>query len=584
MMNNNTTRKGEKNEKNIRKRKDYVMKIDYKKVLNRKQKVIPGTWADVKQKYNTEQKCEKLFLSHLWPDGIRCPKCGYSNPITNKIHTGIQKYSVEFKCAQCHKKITENTNCIFTDSPHTFQTLLDAVYFIAIKEKSTSSSQLQDILGIYQSSAWDLILRISQLADKQDITLDGTVEMDEWYDNSNPIYKHNYQQSIYGNDKGIIGESVPIVGGTQRAITDIDKNGKKIIIQPAQYVLKRLKLRGDRSVASQHILEFRNQYIPNHENVNFLTDDAKIYTTNGLLKHHKAVKHNVKNDETETSQTTIETDNNNQNETKQEKIPHHAKFVDEDGNHTNNVEGLFSRISKYKKGTHNLLSPKYEQMYLNMQIFRENNRHLTTEEKIHKYLSYLPRVPHVNIDDLVGDEPTGFFSQKTRFAVKQHPNLIKELNDVPIEKVIYRNDFLKMVQDIGMNLAGPKAKKTLEKLFMQQAMQQVLPEFIELAKNMDEATQTEFYQHILNELTEIPWDERYWFVNNDLQNRLDIGDIIYTDKNVPGEPEQFKQRMTARKQRENAKKRRKEKKENEKKNSEKISKNRCLPIKNSGRL
>ena len=141
-----------------------------------------------------------------------------------------------------------------------------------------------------------------------------------------------------------------------------------------------------------------------------------------------------------------------------------------------------------------------------------------------------------------------------------------------------------MVQDIGMNLAGPKAKKTLEKLFMQQAMQQVLPEFIELAKNMDEATQTEFYQHILNELTEIPWDERYWFVNNDLQNRLDIGDIIYTDKNVPGEPEQFKQRMTARKQRENAKKRRKEKKENEKKKSEKISKNRCLPIKNSGRL
>ena len=61
------------------------MKTDYKKVLNRKQKVISGTWADVKQKYNTEQKCEKLFLSHLWPTGIECPRCGYLNTITNKI-------------------------------------------------------------------------------------------------------------------------------------------------------------------------------------------------------------------------------------------------------------------------------------------------------------------------------------------------------------------------------------------------------------------------------------------------------------------------------------------------------------------
>ncbi len=541
------------------------MKLDFKKILNRKQQVIPGTWADVKQKYNTEQKCEKLFLSHLWPDGIECPKCGYFNQITNKIHTGIQKQSVEFKCAKCHKKIIRQTNCVFTGSPHTFQTWLEAIYRVPIKEKSTSSQQLQEELGIYQPSAWELILRIAQLAKQQDITLNGTVEIDEWYDNSDPRYKHDYQQSIYGSDKGIIGESVPIMGGVQRAITDIDENGKKVVIQPAQYVFKQLKLRGDRSVASQHISEFRDQYIPDHENVNFLTYDAKIYTTKGLLKHHKAVKHNVKNDETE------ESDNNQQNQTKQEKTPHCAKYVDEDGNHTNNVEGLFSRVSKYKKGTHNLLSPKYEQMYLDMQMFRENNRHLTTEEKIHKYLSYLPMVPHVNIDDLIGDEPTGFLKKTTRFACKDHPNLMKELNDVPIEKVVYRNDFLKMVQDIGMDLAGPNAEKTLERLYMRQAMKQVLPEFVELAKNMDEATQAEFYEHILNELTEIPWDERYWFINNDLKNRLDIGEIVHSDKNVPGEPEQFKQRMTARKQRENAKKRRQEKKENEKKKSEEKS-------------
>ena len=104
-----------------------------------------------------------------------------------------------------------------------------------------------------------------------------------------------------------------------------------------------------------------------------------------------------------------------------------------------------------------------------------------------------------------------------------------------------------------------------EKPYIHQAMKQVLPEFIELAKNRDEITQAEFYQHILNELMEIPWNENYLFIDNDLKNRLDIGAIVYSDKNVSGEPEQFKQRMMARKQRENAKKRRQEKKENEKK-------------------
>lgn len=545
------------------------MKIELKKTPNRKQKVIPGTWADVKQKYNTEQKCEKLFLSHLWPDGIKCPKCGCSNPITNKIHTNTQKTRVKFKCAKCNKSITQKIDCIFRRSPFSFETWLEAVFRVVAKEKSIASTQLGGELGTYQPTAWTLILRIAQLAKQQDVTLNGTVELDEWYDNSDPRYKHDYQQSIYGSDKGKIGESVPIVGGVQRAITDIDENGKKAVIQPAQYVLKQLKLRGDRSVASQHISEFRDQYIPDHENVNFLTDDAKIYKSDGLLKHHKAVKHNVTSDENENSQKTEESGNVPQNQPKQEKTPHCAKYVDEDGNHTNNVEGLFSRVSKYKKGTHNLLSPKYEQMYLDMQMFRENNRHLTTEEKIHKYLSYLPKVPHVNIDDLVGDEPTGFLKTTTRFACKEHPNLMKELNDIPIKKVIYRNDFLKMVQDIYVDLAGPKAANTPEKPYVHQAMKQVSQEFIKLAKNIDETKESEFYEHILNELMEIPWDENYCFINNDLKNRLDIGEIVYCDKNVPGEPEQFKQRMTARKQRENAKQRRQEKKENEKKNPKK---------------
>lgn len=397
-----------------------------------KSKVLHGTWAYVRQKYNTEQKCEQLFLQHLWSNGIKCPKCEYANPITNKIHANKQKTFVGLQCSNCGKKIKAKIDCIFTKSQLDFRTWLEAVYRIAIKHNSTPSNQMVDEIGVEQDTAWFLFLRISQLAE-QNIKLDTAIEMDEWYFNSDPKYKHDYQQSIFGSDKGIVGESKPIIGAVQRAEKHTDKNGNTTILRPAQYVLQSLNIKGKRSVASCHIEAFRDRYIQNSEDTTVYTDDAKIYKKAELFKNHKSIPHNVKNE----SEVAGDLGKGN---SKQQKMEHHAKFVNGDI-HTNNIEGLFSRLSYYF-ATHRSISQKHVQKYLDMMIFRENNRDLTTEEKIHKYLSCLNKVPHTKRDELVGNEPTGRISKKMRFFYKENNNLIPNLTSMPYEYLQNRNTIL----------------------------------------------------------------------------------------------------------------------------------------------
>lgn len=532
----------------------YTMKQN-KKDNKIKRKILPGTWAAVKQKYNTEQKCEKLFLSHLWPNGIKCPKCGYSNPITNKIHTETQKTKVEFKCAKCGKKIIEKIDCIFTDSPLDFQTWLEAVYRIAIKHNSTASNQMVEEIGVEQTTAWFLFLRISQLA-KQDITLNGIVEIDEWYNNSNPMYKHGYQQSMYGSDKGKIGESIPVVGLVQRAIKYKDKDGKEIIIQPAKKVAQSLPhLRGDRSISTRHISELRDQYIPDLETTYVYTDDLGIYDPETLFKHHKSVKHNVQKENV---------DETGQNE---EKIRHDEKFV-KDGIHTNTVESLFSTLSYYWP-THRAITRKHVQKYLDMLNFRENNKNLTTEEKIHKYLSNLPCVPHQKIKKLIGDEPTGRISKEVRFFTKRHKTLVPNLENAPIEDVKCRNDFFEKARPLLAEMCDPMSIEPEKR----RPFSEVAGEFISLyGQNLISIKDTEFFDNFIQECYEIPWERGYRGLDKNFALRSDVGKIVYDNKNIPGEAEAFKKRQAWRRYNKKQKLLKQEQAENGDKKSEKNSK------------
>lgn len=486
-------------------------------VSNTTQKATAKTWADVKMKYNTEQKCEKLFLSHLWPDGIKCPKCGKYNPITNKIHANKQKTCVEFKCPHCGKKITEKIDSIFTGSPLSFTNWLDAVYLIAIKDKSVASRGLMEPLGITQNTAWKLIMRVSQLAE-QDIKLSGDVEIDEWYENGNPAYKHNYQQSIYGSDKGIVGESTAVFGMVQRPIKGIDENGKIKTIQNSKVAAIVLDIHGKRSVDAQTAIQLVNEFTMGPSKTILYSDKAKIYESKVFQDNYtvRMIPHNI---------------------TKRTKIRHDEKFVQGDI-YTNNVEGLFSQLSKYLRGTHNKTTHKHTQKYIDMFCFRWNNKDLSTEEKIHRYLSKLPYVPHSKIKEVVGNEPTGRISKEIRFFTIFHDTLVSDLEKAPVEDVKTRNDYLETTKQRFAELVGPNGL-FVENVHMKRNMlKKIAPMFAPTHK----ITNAEFAERFMDECKNLPWENGYNEVQKNLDLRIQLGNMIYANKQLPNENLRLKRR------------------------------------------
>lgn len=487
------------------------------KNLKTNQKATAKTWADVKLKYNTEQKCEKLFLTHLWPDGIKCPKCGQFNQITNKIHANKQKTCVEFKCPHCGKKITEKIDCIFTGSPISFSRWLGAVYYVAIKDKSTSSRGLVEELGITQDTAWKLIMRISQLA-KQDIKLSGEVEIDEWYENGNPQYKHNYQQSIYGSDKGIVGESTAIFGMVQRPIKSIDENGKIRTTQNSKIAAIVLDIHGKRSVDSKTAIDLVDEFTMGPSKTILYSDKAKIYESKAFTNKYiiKMIPHNI---------------------TKRTKIRHDEKFVQGDV-YTNNVEGLFSQLSKYLRGTHNKTTHKHTQKYIDMFCFRWNNKGLTTEEKIHKYLSKLPSVQYSNMDDVAGYETTGRISKEIRFFTKFHDTLVTNLEKATREDIECRNEYLETAKRHFTELVGPNGALKANVNISSDMLNKIAVLFAPTEKIKD----VEFSKNFIEECQSLPWERGYSDVNRNLELRVDVGDLICSNKNLPGENQRLKRR------------------------------------------
>lgn len=400
-----------------------------------------GNWASVSAKYRDEEQCRNLFVKYMWPNGVECTKCGHLNSTDQLVEMSGRKMNTTFKCENCQKNFIVKTNCILTGSRLSFRSWLEAIYRIAIKAKSTPSLGLPEEINVIQDSAWKMFLRISQLA-KQDVILENQIEMDEWYEGPKPQYQHKYAQG--SNEKrGIIGETLPVFGMVERAITKHNK-----VIKPAKVVLQLLNAKGKRSVAAVNIKPIIDKFVSKSPNVVFFTDAAKIYQTSGLFdkRTHLIVPHNVNSEQKKKTKKQKEKE-------RKEKVKLRKKGIVKSDEkyvlykngfcvHTNNIEGVFSQLSKYIRGTHNKVTRNYMQKYLDLFCFRWNNQHLSTEEQIYKLLSNLDKVPHKNITWLKTDEPLSRKSKQERIFITLHKTMMDYLNQIPYKQIMYRNMFL----------------------------------------------------------------------------------------------------------------------------------------------
>ena len=103
-----------------------------------------------------DQETARVYLeSRLWPNGPRCPVCGFGDRVTAR-KDGF------YRCNQCQEDFTVRTGTIFERSHVPLHKWVYAMYLLVTARKGISSMQLAKEIGVTQKSAWFVLQRLAR--------------------------------------------------------------------------------------------------------------------------------------------------------------------------------------------------------------------------------------------------------------------------------------------------------------------------------------------------------------------------------------------------------------------------------------
>ncbi len=151
----------------------------------------------------TDEECRAYLETMRWADGVKCPKCGATEPykITRKSASKNAVSSL-YKCRACKRQFTSTVGTIFEDSKIPLSKWFAAINLMCASKKGISAHQLHRSLDITYKSAWFMCHRIRE-AMRDKITPEpftGTVEADETYIGGKPrghrVWRERIQDEI----------------------------------------------------------------------------------------------------------------------------------------------------------------------------------------------------------------------------------------------------------------------------------------------------------------------------------------------------------------------------------------------------
>ena len=131
----------------------------------------------VQRLFPDEKSAERWLVRTRWPQGRRCPHCGFSDTYETP-HRKPQPY----RCRDCGCYFSIRTGTVMGNSRLPLLKWVYAVYFMESSPKGMPSTQLANRLGVTQKTAWYLAHRIRR-AWQEDTPAhyEGPIEVDETY-------------------------------------------------------------------------------------------------------------------------------------------------------------------------------------------------------------------------------------------------------------------------------------------------------------------------------------------------------------------------------------------------------------------
>lgn len=279
-----------------------------------------GQWEKA---FPDEDACCAYLVSHRWPEGVRCPRCG-----SERVYD-LKTRKWHWECPDCRSggayRFSHLVGTVFENTNYPLRTWFRVIHMMLTSKKGVSALQVHRTIGTGSyRTAWYMCHRIrAGLANEDFRKLMGIVEVDETFVGGKAYNKHKKDRDGGPSGRGGIGSGkTPVIGAVSR-------KGKVVA-------------RVIETVSAEILTQFVVESVSKKVSL-LVTDQWTGYRYLKAEYPHAVIKHTA------------------------------GEYV-VGAVHTNTIEGFWSIFKRGMIGTFHKVSRKYLPLYVAEFQFRYNNR------------------------------------------------------------------------------------------------------------------------------------------------------------------------------------------------------------------